>query len=123
MHLKMMLVDAALKGHVAAIGDCSGAFYQSPLNSDGTESKVCIEPPPEAELGTAFAYGGVLSARIAWSSSRRAASRNCKLINSQRRLLSFTGRRTSKTEVCSGLPAEALPWINEVEMANPVDDV
>ena len=36
MHLKMMLVDAALKGHVAAIGDCSGAFYQSPLNPDGT---------------------------------------------------------------------------------------
>ena len=28
MHLKMLLVDAALKGHVAGIGDCSGAFYQ-----------------------------------------------------------------------------------------------
>ena len=26
MHLKMMLVEAALKGHVAAIGDCSGAL-------------------------------------------------------------------------------------------------
>ena len=51
MHLKMMLVDAALKRHVAAIGDRSGAFYQSPLNPDGTESKVWIEPPPEAELG------------------------------------------------------------------------
>ena len=51
MHLKMMLVDAALKGHVAAIGDCSGAFYQSPLNPDGTENKVWLEPPPEAELG------------------------------------------------------------------------
>ena len=50
MHLKMMLVDAALKGHVAGIGDCSGAFYQSPLNPDRTESKVWIEPPPEAEL-------------------------------------------------------------------------
>ena len=40
MHLKMMLVDAALKGHVAAIGDYSGAFCQSPLNPYGTESKV-----------------------------------------------------------------------------------
>ena len=39
MHLEMMLVEAALKGHVAAIGDCSGAFYQSPLNPDGTEIK------------------------------------------------------------------------------------
>ena len=29
MHLKMMLVEAALKGHVAAIGDCSGVFYHS----------------------------------------------------------------------------------------------
>ena len=36
MHLKMMLVDAARKGHVAAIGDCSGAFYQAPLDPDGT---------------------------------------------------------------------------------------
>ena len=26
MHLKMMLVEAALKGHVAAIGDCSGCL-------------------------------------------------------------------------------------------------
>ena len=34
MHLKMMLVDAALKGHVAAIGDYSGTFYQSSLNPE-----------------------------------------------------------------------------------------
>ena len=59
MHLKMMLVDAALKGHVAAIGDCSGAFYQSPLNPDGTESKVWIEPPPEAELGPNYIWEAV----------------------------------------------------------------
>ena len=51
MHLKMMLVEAALEGHVAAIGDCSGAFYQSPPNPDATESKVWIGPLPEAELG------------------------------------------------------------------------
>ena len=31
MHLTMMLVEPAPKGHVAAIGDCSGAFCQSPL--------------------------------------------------------------------------------------------
>ena len=59
MHLKMMLVEAALKGHVAAIGDCSGAFYQSPLNPDGTESQVWIEPPPEAELGPDYIWEAV----------------------------------------------------------------
>ena len=72
MHFKMMLVDAALKGHVAAIGDCSGAFYQSPLNPDGTESKVWIEPPPEAELGQNYiweavtAFPGLKGALRAW---------------------------------------------------------
>ena len=72
MHLKMMLVEAALKGHVAAIGDCSGAFYQSPLNPDGTESKVWIEPPPEAELGPEYiweappAFPGLKGAPRAW---------------------------------------------------------
>ena len=72
MHLKMMLVDAALKGHVAAIGDCSGAFYQSPLNPDGTENRVWIEPPPEAELGpnyvreAASAFPGRKGAPKAW---------------------------------------------------------
>ena len=40
-----------LKGHVVAIGNCSGAFDQAPLNQDGTESKVWIEPHPEEELG------------------------------------------------------------------------
>ena len=51
MQLKMLLVDAALKEHVTAIEACSGAFYQSPMNLDGTEHRVWIEPPPEAELG------------------------------------------------------------------------
>ena len=74
MHLKMMLVEAALRGHVAAIGDCSGAFYQSPLNPDGTESQVWIEPPPEAELGPDFiweavsAFPGLKGAPRAWDS-------------------------------------------------------
>ena len=54
MHLTMMLVEAALKGR-----DCSGAFYQSPLNSDGTESQVWIEPPPEAELGPDYMWEAV----------------------------------------------------------------
>ncbi|CAK0853161.1 unnamed protein product [Prorocentrum cordatum] len=49
-HLKMMFVDAARKGHVAAIGECSGAFYQAPLDAEGTGEKVYIEPPPEAGL-------------------------------------------------------------------------
>ena len=68
----MMLVDAALKGHVAAIGDCSGTFYQSPLNPDGTEGKVWIEPPPEAELGPDYiweamsAFPGLKGAPRAW---------------------------------------------------------
>ena len=61
MHLKLMLVDAALKGHVAAIGDCSGAFYQSLLNPDGTENRVCIDPPPEAELGPNYIWEAVVS--------------------------------------------------------------
>ena len=74
MHLKMMLVEAALKGHVAAIGDCSGAFYQSPLNPDGTENQVWIEPPPEAELGPDYiweavsAFPGLKGAPRAWDS-------------------------------------------------------
>ena len=59
MHLKMMLVEAALKGHVAALGDCSGASYQSLLNPDGTESQVWIESPPEAELGPDYIWEAV----------------------------------------------------------------
>ena len=72
MHLKMMLAEAALKGHVAAIGDCSGAFYQAPLNPDGTESQVWIEPLPEAELGPDYiweavsAFPGLKGAPRAW---------------------------------------------------------
>ena len=74
MHLKMMLVEAALKGHVAAIGDCSGAFYQSPLNPDGTENQVWIEARPEAELGPEYiceavsAFPGLKGAPRAWDS-------------------------------------------------------
>ena len=72
MHLKMMLVDAALKGHVAAIGDCSGAFFQSLLNPDRTENRVWIEPPLEAELGPNYiweavsAFPGLKGAPRAW---------------------------------------------------------
>ena len=73
MHLKMMLVDAALKGHVAAIGDCSGAFYQSLLNPDGTESKVWIEPPPEAEWVGARLH---LGSRVSIPRSRDTYSAN-----------------------------------------------
>ena len=39
MHLKMTLVDAAPKGHVVVIGDCSGALYQAPQNPDEQRAK------------------------------------------------------------------------------------
>ena len=55
-----MLVDAVLKGHVAAIGEYSGAFYQLLLSPDGTESKVWIEPAPQAELGQNYIWEAVL---------------------------------------------------------------
>ena len=72
MHLKTMLVEAALKGHFAPIGDCSGAFCQSPLNPDGTERQVWTELPPEAELGPGYigeavsAFPGLKGAPRAW---------------------------------------------------------
>ncbi len=59
MHLKMMLMDAAKKGNVAAIGDCSGAFYQAPLDPTGESEKVYIEPPLEAGLGPDMGWGAV----------------------------------------------------------------
>ena len=68
MHLKMMLVDAALNGYVPAIGDCSGAFNQSPLNPDGTDNRVWTE----AELGPDYireavsAFPGLNGAPGAW---------------------------------------------------------
>ena len=71
-HLKMMLVDAAKKGHVAAIGDCSGAFYQALLDHDGNQEKVYIEPPPEAGLGpdvvweAVSAFPGLKGSPKAW---------------------------------------------------------
>ncbi|CAK0870998.1 unnamed protein product [Prorocentrum cordatum] len=72
VHLKMMLVDAAKKGHVAAIGDCSGAFYQALLDPDGNREKVYIEPPPEAGLGpdavweAVSAFPGLKGSPKAW---------------------------------------------------------
>jgi len=68
MHLKAMLVNAAYHGHVAALGDCSGAFYQSPL----TEEEVYLEAPPEAELPPGYvwkalcAFPGLKGAPKAW---------------------------------------------------------
>ena len=70
--LEMMLVDATLKGHVVAIGDCSGAFHQAFLKPDGTRSKAWIEPPPEAELGpdciweAVSAFPGLIAVSRAW---------------------------------------------------------
>ncbi len=44
--LKAVLVSAEIQGHVAAVGDCSGAFYQAPLK----EERIFLEPPPEAQV-------------------------------------------------------------------------
>ena len=44
-------IKSALKGHATAIEYYSGAFYRSPLNPDGTESKVWIELLKKAKLG------------------------------------------------------------------------
>ena len=62
---------------------------------------------------------------ISWWNSRNTIFRNCSLTNSLRRLHSFVGKRTSRQECGSGSnhPAEAMPWMKEVEMANSVDDL
>ena len=49
--LKTTLAASTLKRFVAVVEDCSETFHQSPLNPDGTESKVWIEPLEKAELG------------------------------------------------------------------------
>ena len=57
--LKMTLAASTLKEHVAAIGDCNGTFYQSPLNPDGTERKVWIELLEKAESGEKYIWKAV----------------------------------------------------------------
>ena len=57
--LKTILAASALKGHVAAIGDCNGTFCQSLLNPDGTERKVWIELPEKKELGHNYIWEAV----------------------------------------------------------------
>ena len=67
-HLKALLVDAAVRGHAVALGDCSGAFYQAPL----TEENIFLEPPPEAGVESGFvwealcAFPGLKGAPKAW---------------------------------------------------------
>ena len=67
-HLKALLVDAAVRGHKVALGDCSGAFYQAPL----TEEAIFLEPPPEAEVDRGHvwealcAFPGLKGAPKAW---------------------------------------------------------
>ena len=57
---------------MAEIGPGSGAFHKARLNPDGTESKVWIEPLPEAGLGldyiweAVWAFFGVKCAPRAW---------------------------------------------------------
>ena len=113
MHLKMMLVEAALKGHVAAIGDCSGAFYQSPLNPDGTESQVWIEPPPEAELGPDYiweavsAFSGLKGAPRAWDSySVKVLTKSMQMKQSQYDGCLFYRFEQERIEEKAGLPGD-----------------
>ena len=106
--LKTMLADAALKGHVAAIWYCSGTFCQSPLNTDGTESKVWIELLEKAELGQNYmweavsAFPGVKGVPKAWDTQRERSHefRADGAVTSRRLLvLSFrTKSRTSRAE-------------------------
>jgi hypothetical protein len=68
IHLKALLVYAETKGHVAAVGDCSGAFYQAPLK----EERIFLEPPPEAQVSpdsvweALCAFPGLKGAPKAW---------------------------------------------------------
>ena len=62
MLLKMMLVEAALKGHVAAIGDCSGAFYQSPLNPDWNGKPSLDRAASRGRVGDQTTSGKAVSA-------------------------------------------------------------
>ena len=55
---KMMLVDAAPKGHVVAVGDCI-SLLPSAFEPRRTESKVWIEPPLEGELGPDYIWEAV----------------------------------------------------------------
>ena len=49
-------IKSVLKGRAAAIEYYSGAFYQSPLNPGGTESKVWIELLEKATLGRNYVW-------------------------------------------------------------------
>ena len=50
--MKAMLVNAEVNGHVVALGDCRGAFYQAPL----TEDRIFLEPPPEAGVPAGYVW-------------------------------------------------------------------
>jgi hypothetical protein len=66
-HLKVLLTLAEIQGHVAAIGDCGGAFYMSPLDEE-----VFMEAPEEAGLAwdecwqAICAFPGLKGAPRAW---------------------------------------------------------
>ena len=67
----------------------------------------------------------ILIHKITWLDSRRIKSRRCISTNSLCPF-PFSGWRTSyKTEArsCSGYISEAMRWIQEVEVANSVDDL
>ena len=57
--LRTTLAASTLKRYVAVVEDCSETFYQTPLNLDGTESKVWIEPLEKADLGQKYIWKAV----------------------------------------------------------------
>ena len=93
----------------------------------------CANPiHPSTEVCQKSAHGGasvvcrrMLSAKNHGLSCQKTASRNLSLIYSPRSEPFIYWRTNFRTEVCSGSnhPAESMPWIKEVEMANSVDDL
>ena len=51
--LRALLCVAQLRGLTVAVGDCSDAFLQAPLEGDG---EVWVKPPPEAECMPGHAW-------------------------------------------------------------------
>jgi len=107
-HLKALLVLAELEGHVAALGDCSGAFYQSPLQTDGGK-KVYLQAPPEAGLAdnecweAICAFPGLKGAPRAWQKHSTSVLVN-QLGLTQSRYDDCCFRQTPKNEASEDKP-------------------
>ena len=58
---QIMLVETALKGHVAAIGDCRGAFYQSPFEPRRNRKPSLDRSASRGRAGTGLHMGSRVS--------------------------------------------------------------